>query len=91
MTRAITSFVLIKDGLFPFVVTREDKTVYLDALETANQDNLNPRINLIAKLQRAQFIKAMAMFETVLPEHENIASLNNLQKIAENTATGREK
>lgn len=65
--------------------------MYLDALETADQDNLNPLINLITKSQGIQFIKAAAMFETVLPEHENITPLNNLRKIAENTATGSEK
>ena len=82
---------LIEDVLFPFIVTWEDKTVYLYVLEIADQDNLNLLINLIAKSQKTQFIKAAAMFETVLPEHENITSLNNLRKIAENTATGREK
>ena len=40
LARAITSFILIKDGLFPLVVTREDRTMYLDALEAADRDNL---------------------------------------------------
>ena len=66
LARAITSFVLIKDGLFPFVVTREDRTAYLDALEAADCNDLKPLVNLIAELQKTQCTKAVAMSETVL-------------------------
>ncbi len=37
LARAIASLVLIKHGLFPLVVTRDDRTAYLDALEVCRR------------------------------------------------------
>ena len=47
VARAIASLVLVKDGLFPLVVTRDDKPNYLDALENADNGDLKPFIDLI--------------------------------------------
>jgi hypothetical protein len=62
----LASLVLLQAGLFPLVVTRDDKVVYLDALEAADTGNLKPLVALIAKLQRGQFRKAMAISDQIL-------------------------
>ncbi len=86
VARAIASLVLVKDGLFPLVVTRDDKPSYLDALESADQGNLKPLINLIAKLQIVQFRKATAISEAILVEDDVSAILSKLPKAADKVA-----
>ncbi len=58
IARAITSLALIKGGLFPLVVTRDDRTNYLDALEAADDGDLKPLVDMIARLQRIRLAKA---------------------------------
>lgn len=74
LARAIASSVLIKHELFPLVVTRDDRTVYLDALEAADGGALKPLVDLIAKLQRVQFVRAADMPETVLSDGTTVRS-----------------
>lgn len=86
VARAIASLVLVKDGLFPLVVTRDDKPAYLDALEAADAGNLKPLIDLIAKLQIIQFRKASAISESLLVEEDVQAALGGLLKAADKVA-----
>ncbi|GAA0659769.1 Fic family protein [Sphingomonas insulae] len=89
VARAIASLVLVKDGLFPLVVTRDDKPVYLNALEAADNGNLKPLINLTAKLQIAQFRKASAITESLLVEEDVQAALQGLLKAADKIAADK--
>ena len=86
VARAITSLVLVKDGLFPLVVTRDDKPSYLDALEAADAGNLKPLIDMVAKLQIAQFRKATAVSEAILAQDDVSAILGGLIKAADKVA-----
>lgn len=86
VARAIASLVLVKDGLFPLVVTRDDKPDYLDALEAADQGDLKPLINMFAKLQIAQFRKATAISEAILVADDVAALLGGLMKAADKVA-----
>ena len=86
VARAIASLVLVKDGLFPLVVTRDDKPNYLDALENADNGDLKPLIDLIAKLQIAQFRKATAVSEAILAQGDVTAILGGLLKAADKVA-----
>ena len=89
VARAIASLVLVKDGLFPLVVTRGDKSTYLDALEGADKGNLKPLIDLIAKLQIAQFRKTTAIAEALLVEEDVKAVLGGLLKAADKIAADK--
>jgi Fic family protein len=89
VARAIASLVLVKDGLFPLVVTRDDKTHYLDALEAADNGNLVPLVTLIAKLQITQFRKATAISEALLIEEDVQAALGGLIKAADKVAADK--
>ncbi|MFA7585190.1 MAG: Fic family protein [Novosphingobium sp.] len=89
VARAIASLVLIKDGLFPLVVTRDEKPIYLNALEAADSGDLKPLIDLTAKLQIAQFRKASAITEAVLTEEDVQAALAGLLKAADKVAADK--
>ncbi|HEV7661682.1 MAG TPA: Fic family protein [Allosphingosinicella sp.] len=86
VARAIASLVLVKDGLFPLVVTRDDKASYLDALEMADEGNLKPLVDLIAKLQITQFRKATSISEAILVQDDVDAALSGLLKAADKIA-----
>ncbi len=66
VARALTSLVLVQAGLFPLVVTRDDRIEYIDALEAADAEHLKPLVNLISRLQRAEFLKATAISQSIL-------------------------
>jgi Fic family protein len=89
VARAIASLVLVKDGLFPLVVTRDDNPTYIDALEAADNGNLKLLIDLIAKLQIAQFRKATAISEALLAEEDVLAALGGLLKAADKVAADK--
>lgn len=91
VARAIASLVLVKDGLFPLVITRDDKPVYLEALEAADNGNLKPLIDLIAKLQITQFRKATTVSEAILAQDEVTAILGGLMKAADKVAADKLK
>lgn len=91
VARAIASLVLVKDDLFPLVVTRDDKPKYLDALEAADKGNLKPLIDLIVKLQIVQFRKATAISEALLAEEDVQAALKGLHKAADKVAAAQLK
>lgn len=90
--RALASMVLVRAGLFPLVVTRDDKDKYLDALEAADKGSLAPLVELFAALQRAQFRKATALSENMLTPAIDVASImNGLMKAAEKSREEREQ
>ncbi|MBC6438703.1 MAG: Fic family protein [Rhodobacteraceae bacterium] len=79
VARAIVTLVLVKQGLFPLVVTRDDKPEYIDALEAADGGDLKPLIALITRLQMAQFRKASAISESVLAREPESAVADHVQ------------
>ncbi|MFZ1413286.1 MAG: Fic family protein [Defluviicoccus sp.] len=89
VARAVASLVLIKDGLFPLVVTRDDRSKYLDGLEAADNGNLKPLIDLIAKLQIKQFQKASAISQALLAQDDVQAALRGLHKAADKIAADK--
>jgi Fic family protein len=72
VARALASLVLVQAGLFPLVVTRDERIEYLDALESADSGNLKPLVALIARLQRAQFRQATAISENMLAAEADV-------------------
>lgn len=92
VARALASLVLVRAGLFPLVVTRDDKTKYLTALEAADDGNLSALVELFSALQRAQFRRATALSENILSAGADIASIMaGLIKAADKTRETREK
>ena len=92
VARAIASLVLVKDGLFPLVITRDDKLGYLDALEAADGGELKPLIDIIAKAQISQFRKASAISESILSQDSSVKDiLGGLFKAADKIAADKLK
>lgn len=91
VARALASLVLIKGGLFPLVVTRDDAN-YIPALEAADTGDLGPLVEFIARSQRVQFTKAIAVSEAVLAEDDDVkAMLSDLQRAAERSAADKQQ
>lgn len=86
VARAIASLVLVKNGLFPLVVTRDDRTQYIDALEQADNGDIKPLIDLIVKLQRNQFRKANSISNELLAEEDVQTALGGLLSAADRIA-----
>ncbi len=91
VVRAIASLVLVKDGLFPLVVRRDDRSRYLDALEAGDHGDLNPLVELITKLQRDQFLKATKISEELRLEEDAQAALDGLDREARRIAAEQQK
>lgn len=92
VARTLASLVLIQAGLFPLVVTRDDKVAYLDALEAADNGDLADLVRLIALLQRAQFRKATAISEGILTTQTDVRQvLTGLQEAARRREQERTK
>jgi hypothetical protein len=92
VARAVASLLLIKDGLFPLVVARDDKPAYLDALEAADRRDLKLLVALFAKLQRVQFAKATAVSEAILSADSNVRQLlGNLAHAAAKAAEEKQR
>ncbi len=58
VARALASLVLIRAGLFPLVVSVDDKASYLDFLKAADAGDLLPLIRMITRLQQVRYRKA---------------------------------
>jgi Fic family protein len=68
VARCLASLVFIQASWFPLVLTRDDRAVYIAALEAADQGNLSNLIDLFAKSQKQAFLKSLGLSEQVLSE-----------------------
>ena len=69
--RAILTWHLVKNGFFPIVVSRDDRTEYIDALEQADASDLTPLIDLFVRLEKNTVLQAVEVGESqTLTEHE---------------------
>src|SRR5262249_20710828 len=59
VARALASLLLMRAGLFPVVVTRDDRARYIDALEAADEGGLSSLVSFFVHLQRRELGKAM--------------------------------
>jgi Fic family protein len=59
IARLLASFVLIKEGLFPLSIDREDRTKYIDSLENADNHVYQPIIDVFANNQVSSIERAL--------------------------------
>lgn len=57
--RAVLTWHLVKNGLFPIVVSRDDRAEYIDALERADDSDLTPLIDLFVRLEKNTILQAI--------------------------------
>ena len=57
--RSLATLVLIQRGGFPFVVLRDDKNAYIDALRATDDGNLVPFVEFVCRLQKKALLQAI--------------------------------
>ena len=62
--RAILTWHLVKNGFFPIVISRDDRTEYIGSLEKADVGDLIPLIDMFARLQKNTVLQAISAVET---------------------------
>lgn len=62
VARALASLVLIRAGLFPLVVTRDDRVRYIDALEE-DRGELRPLVDLVVAIEKKSLVSALSIAE----------------------------
>lgn len=67
VARALASLVLIRANWFPLIIRRDDRTRYLDALESADAGDLKPLVALIVESERRSLIEASEIAYEVSP------------------------
>ena len=72
VARALATLVLLRAGWFPLVVHRDQRAAYINALEAADQDNLEPLIGMFAAIQRQAFVNALGIAREVLRASEHL-------------------
>ena len=79
IARALSAFVLVESGLFPVVISRDDRRRYIEALEQADAGDLRPLASLWGSLESREISRALSIAEEAGPVG---ARLTPLQVIA---------
>ena len=61
VTRALVIWCLVQHDYLPIVVTRDDRSEYIEALEAADDGDLNPLLEFTARLHRRFVLQATSM------------------------------
>jgi Fic family protein len=75
VARVLASLVFIRAKWFPLVITRDDRTDYIIALEKADEHNLQPLVSLFAKAQKQAFLGSLSLSEEILAEGETFQAI----------------
>ena len=62
--RAVLIWHLVRNGFFPVVISRDDRTKYIDALEKADACDLTHLIDLFVDLEKSVILQAISEGET---------------------------
>jgi len=66
--RALASLVLVQAQWFPLVIPRDKRADYLDSLESADNGDLGPLVQLFSQRQLLSMRQAVSLADTVLAE-----------------------
>jgi fido (protein-threonine AMPylation protein) len=72
VARALASLVFLRAGWFPVVVTRDDRSRYIDALEVADNSELRPLIGVFVDIQKRALFQAIKIAAEVQPPAETV-------------------
>ena len=65
VARALLTWHLAKAKYLPIVISRDDRTPYLDALEASDDGNLGPFVSILVQLERRTILEALGEPEPV--------------------------
>jgi len=75
VARLLASLVFIKAGWFPLILTRDDRSNYISALEEADQGNLAQLIELFTDRQKRAFIRSLGLSEQILANNRRTQAI----------------
>lgn len=75
VSRCLATLVLLRDKWLPLVVTRSDRTKYIDALRAADKGDLRPLVDLIGNLQRKAIREAFSLSDQVIHESTAVSGI----------------
>jgi Fic family protein len=81
VARALASLVFIKAGWFPVVVTRDDRTRYIDALEIADKGDLQPLVEFFVDVQKRSLFQATQAAADVFPVNNVDEAVASIRKV----------
>lgn len=61
VARTLASLIFIRQGLFPVVITRNERQEYINASEVADTGNLTSLVNILSRLQEKILIKGLSL------------------------------
>ncbi len=65
VARALASLVFLRAGMFPLVIRDADRREYIEALEKADQDELEPLVRLFTRRQKDAILKVLGIEQQV--------------------------
>lgn len=72
VARALASLVLLRSRWFPLVIDRNQRDIYITALERADSGELESLVNLFADVQKKAFLKALSISDTIQRERDSV-------------------
>ena len=91
VARCLATLVLIKSNWLPLVITRHERSTYIDSLHAADTGNLKPLVELIGDLQRRALREALSLSEEVQEESLQISTiLSNVKATFDHRRKGEE-
>ncbi|NER06097.1 MAG: Fic family protein [Okeania sp. SIO3C4] len=79
VARALASIIFMRAGLFPLVITRNDREAYIEKLELADAGNLAPLAEFFVKKQKTELIRALSITGDLL---EKTTPINDILESA---------
>jgi Fic family protein len=70
VVRTLASLIFIRAGWFPLVVTRDDRLAYIQALEEADDGDLQALVELFARLEKRAFVGALSEAGAILQRRQ---------------------
>jgi Fic family protein len=85
VARAVASLVFLRESWFPLVITNDMRVDYIDALEKADEGNLEPLVQLFSRIETTAFRNALSISEEIPIEKRSLDTLigESLERIQE--------
>lgn len=76
VARALASLVFIKGGMFPPVIRdNEDRLTYIDALERADEGDLQQLVDLFVQVEKRALVRALSLGSRIADEARDIGQI----------------
>lgn len=75
IARALATIVFLQAGWFPLVINRDQRGEYIAALESADNNDLTPLINLFGQNAKRAFSRALTLSDDILQDEKFLPKL----------------